>query len=132
MKVHALDHVNIITDDLDRSARFYEDLLNLERRDAPAPMTPQMAQWMFNEDGQAIMHLNSPDCPRAYDREVARGPSGSIHHVAFNCSGFDETVTRLEAIGMEWQTNTIDSIGLRQIFIMDPHEVLLELNFFAD
>ena len=40
MQVEALDHVNIITDDLDGTAKFYEDLLGLERRDAPPPHLP--------------------------------------------------------------------------------------------
>ena len=33
MQVNALDHVNIITDQLDATATFYAQLLNLERRD---------------------------------------------------------------------------------------------------
>ncbi|MES2303275.1 MAG: VOC family protein, partial [Pseudomonadota bacterium] len=41
MNVNALDHVNIITDQLDGTAEFYRTLLGLERRDGPAPLTPQ-------------------------------------------------------------------------------------------
>lgn len=132
MKVEALDHVNIIADDLDATARFYEEVLCLERRNAPSPMTPQTAQWMFDGEGRAILHLNSRDCPRPYDREVAKGPTGSIHHVAFKCSGYDELVARLDALGMDWETRTIEEIGLRQVFTWDPNEVLLELNFFGE
>ncbi len=130
MKVNALDHVNIITANLDGSARFYADLLGLERRDGP--MAPHQGQWMYDADGRAILHLNSLDCPRTYDREVAPGPTGSIHHVALNCSGYDEMIARLDARGMDRQTNIVEAIGLRQIFAMDPNGVLLELNFFAD
>ena len=132
MKVQALDHVNIIAADLDGTARVYAELFGLERRNAPPPLTPDNAQWMFDDADRAIFHINSVDCPRAFEREVAPGPTGSIHHVALRCSGFDEMIARLDARGMERQVNLIEAIGLRQIFTMDPNGVLLELNFFED
>jgi catechol 2,3-dioxygenase-like lactoylglutathione lyase family enzyme len=131
MKVRALDHVNIITADLDGSVRFYGELLGLERREAPAPLTSQTAAWMYDDAGHAILHINSLDCPRTYQREVVPGPTGSIHHVALACSGYDEMIARLDARGADRQVNTVESIGLRQIFTMDPNGVLLELNFFG-
>ena len=132
MKVNALDHVNIITADLDATARFYEELLGLERRDGPAPLTPQNCQWMYDEANRPILHLNSQDCPRTFDRATPPGPTGAVHHVALNCSGYDEMVQRLETRQAAYQLNTVTVIGLRQIFTMDPNEVLLELNFFGD
>lgn len=132
MKVNALDHVNIITADLDGTCDFYTELLSLERRDAPPPLTPQTAQWMYDEGGRPILHINSLDCIRTYDREVSPGPTGSIHHVALNCSGYEEVIRRLNARDMDHQVNIIEAIGLRQVFTMDPNGVLLELNFFGD
>jgi catechol 2,3-dioxygenase-like lactoylglutathione lyase family enzyme len=132
MKVNALDHINIITADLDGTCDFYAELLSLERRDAPPPLTPQTAQWMYDEAGRPILHINSLDCVRTYDREVAPGPTGSIHHVALNCSGYDDVMARLNARDMDHQVNIIEAIGLRQVFTQDPNGVLLELNFFGD
>ncbi len=132
MKVNALDHVNIITADLEGTARFYAEVFELERRNAPPPLTPQWAQWMHDDAGRAIFHINSTDCPRTFERDVLPGPTGSIHHVALNCSGYGEVKARLDARGMEHQVNLVESIGLRQIFTMDPNGVLLELNFFGD
>jgi catechol 2,3-dioxygenase-like lactoylglutathione lyase family enzyme len=132
MKVNALDHVNIITADLEGTSRFYADVFELDRRNAPAPLTPDNAQWIFDDAGRAILHINSVDCPRTYEREVTPGPTGSIHHVALNCSGYDDVIGRLEAQGMDYQVNLVASIGLRQVFTMDPNGVLLELNFFGD
>jgi 4-hydroxyphenylpyruvate dioxygenase-like putative hemolysin len=132
MKVNALDHVNIITADLDGTARFYADIFELDRRDAPAPLTPETAQWMFDDAGRAIIHINSLDCARTYQREVMPGATGSIHHVALNCTGYDDVVARLDARGLDHQSNLVTSIGLRQLFTMDPNGVLLELNFFKD
>jgi catechol 2,3-dioxygenase-like lactoylglutathione lyase family enzyme len=131
MRVNALDHVNIITADLDGTADFYARLFGLERRDAPPPLTPANAQWMYDAAGRAIVHVNSLDCPRTYPREVAPGPTGALHHVALNCSGYDELLARLRASGRTFQLNDVTAIGLRQVFTLDPNGVLLELNFFA-
>ncbi len=133
MNVNALDHVNIITDRLDATAEFYESLLGLERRNAPAPMTPQNAQWMYDGQGRPIVHINAVDCPRAFERDVEPGSlTGAIHHVALSCSGYDEVLGRVKDMGKEFQINTVEAIGLRQIFTADPNNVLLELNFFGD
>lgn len=133
MKVEALDHVNIITDDLDGTARFYADLLGLERRDGPPPLTPQTAQWMYDDAGRAIIHINSLDCVRAYDREITPGDlTGALHHVALRLTGYEETLGRLKARGADFEENFVAAIGLRQIFTADPNNVLLELNFFGE
>jgi len=132
MHVNALDHVNIITDKLAETAEFYAALLNLERRDAPPPLTPANAQWMYDAAGKAIVHINSVDCPRTFDRPVEPGAlTGAIHHVAFNCSGYDAVLERIETMGLAHQINSVNAIGLRQIFTPDPNNVLLELNFFG-
>ncbi len=132
MKVNALDHVNIITSDLDGTADFYAEVFSLERRNAPPPLTPQNAQWMYDDAGHAIFHLNSLDCPRTYEREVTPGPTGSIHHVALNCSGYTDMIARLKSMAKNHQLNEVSAIGLKQIFTMDPNGVLLELNFFGN
>lgn len=133
MKVEALDHVNIITDDLDGTARFYEELLGLERRDGPPPLTPTTAQWMFDAEDRAIIHINSLDCVRTYDREITPGDlTGALHHVALRLSGYEEMKARLDARGADYQENLVEAISLRQIFTADPNNVLLELNFFGE
>jgi catechol 2,3-dioxygenase-like lactoylglutathione lyase family enzyme len=132
MQVEALDHVNIITGDLAGSADFYAALLGLEARDAPPPLTPETAVWMHDGAGRAIIHLNSLDCERTYDREVVPGElTGALHHVALRVSGYEALKARLDARGADYQENFVEAIGLRQIFTADPNNVLLELNFFG-
>lgn len=131
MTVERLDHVNIIAVDLQATAQFYAELLDLEIRDAPPPLTPQNARWAFDANGQAVIHINSVDCPRRFDRDVSPGPTGSIHHIAFRCTGFAEMEAKLKARGADYKASEVNAIGLRQIFTLDPNGVLLELNFFA-
>jgi catechol 2,3-dioxygenase-like lactoylglutathione lyase family enzyme len=133
MRVNALDHFNVITEQLDKTAAFYTAVLGLERRDGPPPLPPHLVQWMYDDAGRAVVHLNHTDCPRAFDREVHPGsPTGAIHHVAFACSGFDQLIERLEARDLAHKVNAIESIGLRQVFVTDPNNVVLELNFYGD
>ena len=131
MKVNALDHFNVIAADLDATAAFYADVLGLERRNGPPPFPASMVQWMHDDAGRPIVHINSLDCPRAYDRDVQAGPTGAVHHIALNCSGFEEMRDRLTGHGITFALNEIASIGLRQLFVHDPNDVVLELNFFA-
>jgi len=132
MRVNALDHVNIFTDDMAGSARFYRELLDLQVRDGPAPLRPEHVQWVYDDQDRPIIHLNSRGAPQAFARECPPGPTGPIHHVALNCSGKVEVVGRLKARGADFSLNEIASIGLTQIFTQDPNGVLLELNFFGD
>ena len=131
MRVDALDHVNIITSDVESSARFYAELFGLEPRDGPPPLTHENARWMYDDAGRAILHINSLECPRHYDREVRPGPTGALHHVALRCSGYEELRARLKSRGLEHRLNEVIAIGLKQIFVLDPNQVLLELNFFG-
>ena len=128
--VNALDHVNIITAELEATASFYAEVFGLERRNAPPPLRPDNAQWMYDHAGRAIVHINTVDCPRAYDRDVRPGPTGALHHVALNCTGHADMLARLSARGLNYQLNEVVAVGLRQIFVLDPNDVLLELNFF--
>ena len=69
---------------------------------------------------------------RPLDRDSRPGPtSGAVHHVALRCEGHEEMVARLKARGLEHAQNDVRSINLKQIFVVDPNGVMLELNFFA-
>ena len=58
-------------------------------------------------------------------------PTTALHHVALRCSGYEEVRARLARGGIAHQLNEVAAAGLRQIFVLDPNEVLLELNFFG-
>lgn len=132
MTVKALDHVNIVTDDIAASAAFYTALLGL----TPDPRIPtamkDSAAWLCDESGRPIVHLNHRTLPRSFDRDFPLGAeTGAIHHVALACDDYDETVSRIEGMGLAYDTAEVPMANLRQIFVCDPHNVLLELNFYA-
>lgn len=130
MKVNALDHVNIITDDLSGTARFFADIFDLELRDGPEPLPPELVQWLYDDNERAIFHINAREMQQAFDRETPAGQTtGAIHHVALDCSNHLQFIERLESQSIEYRLNDIPSIQLKQIFFCEPNGVLLELNF---
>lgn len=129
MRVKNLNHVNIQTRDMAGTIRFYEDLLGLEARIAPQ-RDPSLRQWLHDGRGVAVIHLNLFGTENTIPRDVQPGaPTGAIHHIAFECEGFDEMVERLKAHGLSYAFNEIPEISLKQLFVNDPNNVLLELNF---
>ena len=129
MIVKNLNHVNIQTRDMAGTVAFYHDLLGLEARVAPQ-RDPALRQWLYDSRDMAVIHLNLFGSDNTVPRDVQPGaPTGAIHHVAFECDGFDEMIDRLKARGLAFERADIPSIGLRQIFVTDPNNVLLELNF---
>ena len=130
MKLNALDHVNIITDDLAGTTRFFVELFDLDVRDGPEPLPPEHVRWLYDDSGRAIFHINSKEMQQAFRRETQSGPTtGAIHHVALDCTDHRAFMERLEAHGIDYRLNDIPSISLKQLFFSEPNGVLLELNF---
>lgn len=128
MRVNRIDHINLRTPLLAETSAFYERLLGL-KPGRPASLDPARNAWLYDEDGHPIVHINLPEPGEAV---LDGGDSGRLHHVALDCSGYDETVERLAEMGVGYQSNFIEEIGLRQLFVLDPNGVRLELNFRAD
>lgn len=133
MQVNGLDHVNIVTRDLDATVAFYEQILGLKRGESPGAALGFKGAWMFDASGKAIVHLVWKDPSRDFAADHEPGTvTGAIHHVALACRGYDSTIERLETRGIGYRTNELASINLRQIFVRDPNNINLELNFPGD
>lgn len=122
MTLTMLQHVNIVTDKLDETVTFYEDILGFTNGDRPAFDFP--GAWLYCGP-EAVIHLIGVD-------DQSEQGSGVIDHVAFAADGFDRFTAFLTEKGYEHQTRLVPGGKLRQIFVRDPNEVLIELNFRAD
>lgn len=133
MQVNGLDHINIVTHDLDGTARYYKDVIGLDPRDPPGGGTPRMGWWIYDANNRPIIHLVSSAAEMPFAGRARPGDAtGAIDHVALNCSGYDAMASRMESHGAEFRRNEVKDAGLRQLFTIDPNGVLLELNFFGD
>ena len=122
MSVGMLDHYNVSTRNLRDTVRFYEEVLGLVN--GPRPPFDFPGAWLYSE-GHPVLHLNdiSPtDKPQRPD-------SGVIDHIAFGSRGFEAIKQHLTRKGVPFRANEVPNSTRRQIFVTDPNNVLIELNF---
>ena len=126
MKIKALDHVNIETDDVDRSARFYHDVLGLE--EGPRPEFREPGYWMYCGD-RPIIHIiaRNPN-----NKMLTGSEHAAISHFSMQIEDFDDARERLVDNGIEFKENFPPGVGLKQLFFADPDEVLVELLFIPE
>jgi catechol 2,3-dioxygenase-like lactoylglutathione lyase family enzyme len=122
MSVGVLDHYNVSTRNLRDTVRFYEEVLGLVS--GPRPPFDFPGAWLYSE-GHPVLHLNdiSPtDKPQRPD-------SGVIDHIAFGSHGFEAIKQHLTRKRVTFRVNEVPNSTRRQIFVTDPNNVLIELNF---
>lgn len=135
MPVLGLEHINIRTSDLTRTVGFFREVLSMHVGPSPGSASIEKGAWVFDANGVAIVHLASAEVTYPSDGQLpfTNSPgSGALHHVALKCSGFDETLERIKALGIRFYVNDMPGRKLRQIFVNEPNEILLELNFTGD
>src|SRR5262249_21547678 len=122
VSVGKLDHYNVSTRKLGETVRFYEEVLGFEN--GPRPPFDFPGAWLYS-DGHPVLHLNdiSPtDTPQ-------RADSGVIDHVAFGSRALGATTHLMARKGYDFRVNVVPNTPRRKIFLTDPNNVLLELNF---
>jgi catechol 2,3-dioxygenase-like lactoylglutathione lyase family enzyme len=130
MPLLRLEHLLVLTDDLEATKAFYCDALGLEVGERPRLEFP--GYWLYL-DGVPCVHV----AERApYEAQAARlglqvGPA-PVDHVAFSGVDYDRLVGRLQAAGVDAVANTVPGAGLRQLFLTDPNGVRIEVNLPAD
>lgn len=127
MQVNGLNHINIVTADMARTVEFYEMLLGMQAK--PLPMAPAGldGRWILDSRGAPIIHVQAYDPDR--HGEPRGGPTGTIDHVALTCADFDGTRRRCEELGIDHRVSDRQFGSLRQVFVTDPNDIKLELNF---
>ena len=132
MSTSGLDHVNILTDNLEATVTFYEQVLGLEHRESPGTALGYKGAWLCDARGHPVIHLVWNDPAKDYGAGRQPGHStNAVHHVAFLCHGFAETRQRLAALGIEHRVND-GMAGLKQIMVRDPNAITVEMNFTAE
>jgi catechol 2,3-dioxygenase-like lactoylglutathione lyase family enzyme len=122
INVGALDHYNVSTRDLKKTVQFYEDVLGFVN--GPRPQFPFPGAWLYSA-GHPVLHLNDI---AGTDRQQPPN-SGVIDHVAFGSRGFEATKQHLTEKGVAYRVNQVPNSTRWQIFLNDPNNVEIELNF---
>jgi len=136
MSVERLDHVNILTGNVERTLAFMTRVLGLE--DGPRPPFRSPGHWLYR-NGTAVVHLSDAvDKEQTHANDASLGDAsqdgapGIVDHVAFRCSGYADTMRRLRELGIASHESEVPGAGLHQVFIDGPDDVAFELIFTAD
>jgi len=135
MPLSHLEHFLIQAEDLEATRDWYVGVLGL--RDGPHPDFGFPVHWLYIGETD-VLHLTQGGAQVSENRkrylgqesQATRG-SGVVDHVAFRATGLDDTVARLERLGVAFKERQVDDQGLYQLFLFDPNGVKIELNFAA-
>jgi catechol 2,3-dioxygenase-like lactoylglutathione lyase family enzyme len=132
VEIQALHHVTLTATDLERSRRFYREILGLREIDRPA--FPFPGAWFEVAGGQQL-HLI------VHDGATLRGQKGidtRDNHFALRVADYNATLELLRSRGYREDTEALDLMKMRlqprgtagfpQIYILDPDRHVIEIN----
>ena len=129
--VTELQHVLVLSDDIDGAADFYERALGL--RVGERPPFDFTGYWLYAGDTPCL-HIADRGSYRAhaagYGLEVPEridGP-GPVDHIAFGAEDYQAAHQRLTSAGIEPICRQIAGGGPRQLFFFDPDGLRVEIN----
>ena len=122
MPATAMNHFTILTDDVEGTVRFYNDLLGLAA--GPRPNFEFPGAWLY-AGGAPILHVIG-------GRPQSELRAGVIDHMAFSGRDLASTLAALKARGIEHVCRRQVGSGTWQVFLHDPNGAKVELDFAAD
>jgi catechol 2,3-dioxygenase-like lactoylglutathione lyase family enzyme len=116
-----IEHFLVLSDDMDGTRDWYVRVLGLVVGDRP-PL-PFAGYWLYL-GGVPVVHVADRS---AYEAHAAWAAGGTLDHIAFSATGYEELRSRLAAAGVAAVENEVPGV-MRQLFLEDPNGVRLELN----
>ncbi len=132
MNIRKLDHVSFLVKDVERSRRFYGQVLGL--REIPRTSSANnLGAWLTTDEHSFEVHLiGEAEAGRVaqthtrYRREELATGQGS--HPAFEVENLEATIQHLRTLNVEIVGGPRPrGDGVQQIFICDPDDYLIEL-----
>ena len=136
MPITELNHFLLVAKNLERTKKFYQKVLGMklasERPDFGFP-----GYWL-KAGNNICVHLASQAPNRIRDqfllkkhRKGANG-SGTVDHIAFLAKRPEEVRRRIQKHKVEMHYRSFPESKLFQIFLKDPDDVTIELNFLGE
>ncbi len=131
MPITHMQHFMVLSKDLEKTRAFYCDVLGL--RSGERPPFRFKGLWIYAGD-VACIHV----ADRASYDETSRTAintadpndhgSGSVDHIAFAATDYDELVAQFSRHGVQYRTTQVPGKDLRQLFVFDPDGIQIEIN----
>jgi catechol 2,3-dioxygenase-like lactoylglutathione lyase family enzyme len=135
MPLLQLEHYLVLSDDIDATRDFYCAALGM--RQGPRPPLDFPGYWVYLREVPCI-HIADWSGYRAYAEAIGIGMStraagtGPVDHIAFSAVDYVSVKARLRGAGVAAAENLVPGIGLRQLFLLDPNGVKIEINIPAE
>lgn len=141
MGIKRLDHVNFITHDPDATIIFYTEVIGLELGDHLNIDTSHSLYFYISGCSIAILHVGNakadkdqPKFKRLAELEFPHRGSfstGAFDHfcLAVDMSDYGKYIERFDSKKLVYQTYCHEDTALKQIWLLDPNGVRVELNF---
>jgi lactoylglutathione lyase len=113
-----LNHILVLTSDLDAMAHFWTKLIGL--RIGERPPFPFDGLWLYSED-KPLVHV--AEQPRAVFG------LGSVAHVALQGADYKAMLARLKQNNHPYTEKDVPLSGERQVFISGPDGLIVEMMF---
>lgn len=134
MDIERVDHYSIRTDDLERSRRFYTEVIGLT--EGPRPPFDFPGYWLYAGE-HPIVHLMgyNPQRRGTLDAHVgerkaaAGGGTGAFDHVAFAATNKAGLIERCRRNDVPYRERTVPQSNLTQVFLQDPDGLTIEVNY---
>lgn len=115
----ALNHINLMTNDMDRLIRFYGDVIGFKPGYRP-PFSIN-GTWLYLGEN-ALIHLVETD-------EACRNDDPAVNHFAFTGQGLADFLEHLRSHNVAYNVLVAPEIDLRQVVMFDPDGNMFEVLF---
>ncbi|HEY4441288.1 MAG TPA: VOC family protein [Candidatus Elarobacter sp.] len=130
MPVTRLDHINVLTSEIDAARDFFVRVLGVTEGYRPPFRSP--GHWLYAGD-RAIIHISDAGNHEQTHVEDLRGESlrgqQTVDHVAFGCEGYAEMTERFRRDGIAYHEADVPATQIHQVFVDGPGGIGLELIF---
>ncbi len=125
--ISGIAHIAIKTDDLDKTVRFYSEILNMV--EVYRPPFKFAGVWMgHNGEGGDLIHVYTGKEALDEDGSAFAG-SRAIDHFAVYAKGYQGFRQRFQDAGLDWKEQLVPDTERWQLFTYDPNGVMIELMF---
>ncbi|TNE40317.1 MAG: glyoxalase [Alphaproteobacteria bacterium] len=126
MPATRLDHYTIRCTDMEQTREFYQQVVGLQIGERPD--LGVKGYWLYAGDTPVVHLLDKAEMEEISGDVRANSDTAALDHVAFLCQGLEETRTLLTQNGIAYQETHFPGL-MYQIFVTDPDNVLVEMNF---
>ena len=141
MSIKRLDHVNFITHDMPKTIEFYCKVIGLIHGQHLSIDTAQSVYFYIPDNDVAILHVGNAKADKKQPKferlaELEKKHDGRFSTGAFDhfCLALDDEdyviyIDKLEKTHIPYQTYCHEDMALKQLWLLDPNGVRVELNF---